>query len=118
MSDLKNRKKIKLKIKSKLRLGDEVVVISGKAKGSRGKILAMSLRSGKVIVKGVNVKSKFTRPSQEMPKGGSIQVESPMQLSNIQYWDIKSKKPTRLRYQINQAKQKIRVTVKSGTEII
>ncbi len=106
-----------IRYKTKLKIGDEAVVISGKSKRSRGKILAMSLKSGKVLLQGVNMKKKFSPPSQEMPQGGLIEMEFPVHLSNIQFWDAKSKKPTRLCYQVNKEGKKIRVAVKSRTEI-
>ena len=106
-----------IRYKTKFKLGDEAIVISGRAKNSRGKILAMSLKSGKVLLQGVNMKKKFSPPSQEMPQGGSVEIEFPMHLSNIQFWDAKFKQPTRLRYQINKEGKKMRIAVKSGTEL-
>ena len=111
------KKKIIHHEKTKLKIGDEVVVISGKAKNTRGKILAMNLKSGKVLVQGANMKTRMAPPSQERPKGGPVEMEFPMHLSNVQYWDAKSKKPSRLRYKKNNQGKKIRVTVKSGAEV-
>ncbi len=84
------------KISTKLRLNDEVVVISGTSKRKKGKILAIHREKAYVWIKGVNLRKKILRPSQENPKGGSIEIEAPIHISNVQYWDSKSKKGTRL----------------------
>lgn len=105
--------------KTKLKIDDEVIVISGKSKGSKGKILAYNKKNGKIIVQGVNMKRRFQRPTQENPRGGLIKVEAPLHISSVQFFDSKSKKPSRIKYtqDKNGNKNKVRVAVKSGKEI-
>ncbi|MDH4200451.1 MAG: 50S ribosomal protein L24 [Spirochaetia bacterium] len=107
---------IKKKIKSRLKVNDEVIIISGKTRGQKGKILAMDLQRGRVIVQGVNLRKKFLRPTQQNPKGGSVEMEAPMHISNVQMLDSKSKKPSRIRMQVKDGK-KLRIAVKSDKEL-
>lgn len=104
-------------IKTKLKIEDEVIVISGKSKGSKGKILAYNKKNGKIIVQGVNIKRRFQRPTQENPKGGVIKVEAPLHISSVQFFDSKAKKPSRIKYTQDKNGNKVRVAVKSGKEI-
>lgn len=82
--------------RTRLKVNDEVVVISGKNKDSKGKIMAMNLETGRIVVQGVNLRRQFTRPTQENPQGGTIEREMPIHISNVMYWDSKAKKPSRI----------------------
>jgi len=62
---------------------DQVVVISGDHKGKRGRILKVVPDSGKVIVEGVNYVWKHVKPSQKSPRGGRLQIEAPLDASNV-----------------------------------
>ena len=104
-------------IKTKLKVGDEVIVISGKSQGQRGKILALDKKGGRIIAQGVNMKKRFARPSQENPKGGILEAEFPIHISNVMYYDSKSKSGTRIKMGINKAGKKIRMAVKGDREI-
>ena len=106
----------KKRIKTRIKVNDEVIVIAGKMKSKKGKILALDREHGKVIVQGVNLRKKFLRPSQENPKGGTVDMESPIHISNVQILDTKSKKPTRIRMEIKDGK-KLRIAVKSDKEL-
>ena len=112
-ADLKKRAKVKTRFK----VGDEVIVISGKNKNSKGEILAMNTITGRVLVKGVNFKRRFSPPSQELPKGGIIEREAPMHISNVQLLDPKLKKPTRIAFVTNKSGKKVRIAVKSKVEL-
>lgn len=105
--------------KTKLKVNDEVVVISGKHKGKRGKILFIDRLGERVVVQGINLRKKFIRPSQENPQGGVIEVESPIHISNVMYYDSKLKKGVRLGFKYEDGK-KIRVirTNKQEREIL
>ncbi len=105
--DPKLYNKIKRK-KTKLKVNDEVIVIAGKHKGKRGKILFIDRLGDRVIVQGVNLRKKFIRPSQENPQGGMIEIESPIHISNVMYYDPKLKKGVRLGFKYEDGK-KIRV---------
>jgi len=66
-----------------VRKGDFVVVLSGDEKGKRGKVLKVFPTEGRLIVEGVNVAKKHTRPSQKMPQGGTVSVELPISADKI-----------------------------------
>ena len=100
------------KVKTRLKVNDEVVVISGKSRKQKGLIMAM--KNNRVWVKGVNLRKRFIRPTQEAPNGGVIEVENSIHISNVQAWDPKAKKCSRLRIEVRDNK-KVRVLVASGT---
>ena len=100
----------------RLKIGDEVVVVSGSEKGKRGKILYIDRRKDRVYIQGVNKIKRFQRPSQENPQGGIMEVESPMHLSNVMYYDSKAKKGVRLGSQSGESGKK-RVTRPEGKEV-
>ena len=96
-----------------LKKGDTVVVISGSYKDKQGTVLKVLPKSGKVVVEGVNVVSRHTRPSQANPDGGIIKKEAPIHVSNVQLLDPATNKPTRVSHKVVDGK-KVRVA-KSGT---
>ncbi|MCT4544414.1 MAG: 50S ribosomal protein L24 [Vallitalea sp.] len=81
-------------LKTRLKTGDTVKVISGKDKGKEGKILSVDRKSGKVIVEGVNMVTKHTKPSAANQQGGIIHQEAPVYVSKVMY--VHKGKPTRL----------------------
>ena len=95
-------------IHSKIKKSDEVVVITGSDKGKRGKILLLDSEKGKVIVEGINIKTKHVKASQANPKGGIMKIERPMSLSNVMVFCDKCKKGVRIGYDQKDAK-KVRV---------
>jgi len=103
-------------IKLKVKKGDEVIVITGKNKGKKGKILSVFPKENKAIVSGINLVKKHTKPSQNS-EGGIIQKELPIHISNISLIDPKSGGSTRVGFKILEDGSKVRVARKSG-EII
>ncbi|AFC70927.1 50S ribosomal protein L24 [Rickettsia australis] len=103
-------------IKLKVKKGDEVVVITGKHKGKKGKILKVFPEDSKVIVSGVNLVKKHTKPNQ-MSGGGIIIKELPIHISNIAHIDPKTGNPTKVAFKFLEDGSKVRVAKKSG-EII
>ncbi len=101
---------------TKLKKNDNVVVISGKDKGRRGKVLFIDTKKGRVIVEGVNKKKKYVRPSQENPKGGVISLEFPVHISNVMLFCEKCKKGVRLGVD-QKSDKKVRVCVKCNKAI-
>ena len=93
--------------------GDKVVVISGKDKGKQGTILAAYPKKSRVLVEGVNIVKKHSKPSQANPQGGIISLEAAIHVSNVMPLDPKSGKPTRVGYKIENGK-KVRVAKISG----
>jgi large subunit ribosomal protein L24 len=92
--------------------GDKVRVISGKDKGKTGVILAAYPKEARVLVEGVNVVKKHSKPSQANPQGGIISFEAPIHVSNVMPIDPKTGNPTRVGYKMVDGK-KVRVA-KSG----
>jgi len=94
--------------------GDNVIVISGNDKGKIGKVLKVLVKQNRVVVEGVNIVSRHTRPSNAHPDGGIIKKEAPIHASNVQLLDPKKEEPTRIGYKIVDGK-KVRYAKKSGT---
>lgn len=91
-------------------------VNAGNDKGKTGKILTVIPSEDRVIVEGVNVVSKHTKPSAKQPQGGIIKQEAPIHISNVNLIDPSSNKPTRVGYKF-EGDKKIRYSKKSGQEI-
>ena len=100
----------------KLKVGDKVVVISGKDKGKEGKIVKTLKEQNRVVVEGVNVVKKHVKGNGQ--QAGSInEVEAAIHASNVMIVDPKTKKPTRIGHSINKDGKKIRVTKKSNSSL-
>jgi large subunit ribosomal protein L24 len=84
----------------KIRKNDNVIVISGNDKGKTGKILKVFPKKSRVIVEGINLRKRHTKPSQKSPQGGIIEKEAPINASNVMLLDPKTNEPTRLGSQI------------------
>ncbi|MFD2445224.1 50S ribosomal protein L24 [Bacillus sp. CGMCC 1.16607] len=93
--------------------GDKVMVISGKDKGKTGVILEAYPKQSRVLVEGINVVKKHSKPSQANPQGGIISQEAPVHVSNVMPIDPKSGNPTRVGYKTVDG-NKVRVAKKSG----
>lgn len=103
-------------IKLKVKKGDEVIVITGKYKGKKGTILKVFPSENKIIVSGVNLVKKHTKPNQ-MREGGIITKELPIHISNVAHIDPKTGNSTKVSFKILEDGSKVRVAKKSG-EII
>ena len=79
-----------------VRTGDEVIVINGKDRGKKGKVLEVSPSEGKVIVEGVNMVSKHVKPRKMGEQGGIIKAESALYADKVQLVCPKCKQPTRV----------------------
>ncbi len=84
----------------KIRKNDNVIVISGNDKGKTGKVLKVFPKKFRVIVEGINLRKRHTKPSQKSPQGGIIEKEAPINASNVMLLDPKTSEPTRLGSQI------------------
>ena len=102
--------------KLRIKKGDTVYVIAGNDKNKTGQVLSVDPASDRVIVEGVNMVSKATKPNPKQPQGGIIKQEAPIHISNLNLIDPKSGKPTRVGYKMDGDK-KIRYAKKSGEEI-
>ena len=99
-----------------VKTGDEVVVINGKNRGKRGKVLQVSPKEGKVIVEGVNVVTKHVKPRQMGEPGGLIKAESALYADKVQLICPKCGKPTRVGHAIGKNDKKVRVCKKCNAQ--
>ena len=100
-------------LKLKLKKGDKVIVITGKDKGKTGEITKVFVKENKVLVSGINMAKRHTKPSQENA-GGIISKEMPIHISNVAFVDPKTSKATRLGIKVDKDGRKVRVAKKSG----
>lgn len=96
---------------------DTVIVITGKDKGKKGRVIAAYPRENRVLVEGINMVKKHTKPNQANPQGGIIEQEAPIHASNVMHIDPKSGKPTRIGYKVLDNGKKVRIAKKSGEAI-
>jgi large subunit ribosomal protein L24 len=118
--------KARFKPKYNIKKGDMVIVISGAAKPKKddnGKIeykprvvKEVLVDEGKVLVEGVNIVTKHSKPSAQNTKGGIIKKEAPIHISNVMLWDAKSKTPGKVKRERENGKT-VRVFKKSGEKI-
>lgn len=101
----------------RVKQGDSVVVVAGKNKGARGRVLSVASGASKVVVEGVNVRTKHIKPSQQNPQGGRVKKEAPIHISNVMLADPETGTPTRVRIKTLETGQRVRVAVKSGEQI-
>ena len=101
---------------NRIKKGDTVYVNAGNDKGKTGKVLSVDPAKDRVIVEGVNMVSKHTKPNAKQPQGGIIKQEAPIHISNLNLIDPKSGKPTRVGFKVDGDK-KVRIAKKSGEEI-
>ena len=95
----------------KIKKDDQVVVIAGKDKGKEGKVLSVDAKNHKVLVEGVNMVSKHSKPSMQNQQGGIIQKEALIDISNVAY--LYKGKPVRIGFQ-GEKKDKVRVAKVDG----
>ena len=93
-----------IKVKIKLKKGDNVLVITGRDKGKSGSILSIIPKKNRAIVKGVNIVKKHQKPSKQSG-GGIIEKELSIQLSNLAFISIKDGKKTKIGYKIEKNKK-------------
>ena len=98
----------------KIKKGDTVKVIAGKDAGSEGKVLSIDVKKSKVVVEGVNVITKHTKPSQANPNGGIVQKEAPIDISNVML--VVKGKATRVGFKVEDGK-KVRFAKATGEVI-
>jgi large subunit ribosomal protein L24 len=104
---------------ARIKTDDEVIVIGGKDRGKRGKVLRVDPTKDRVYVEGLNIVKRHQRPRQGMTGeqgGGVIEKEGPIHTSNVALADPKDGKPTRIGIEIHEGKR-YRVAKRSGTRI-
>jgi len=100
---------------AKVKKGDTVVVIAGKDKGKKGEVIAVRPEDSRVVVQGVNVVTKHTRPSMTS-QGGLVKQEAAIHVSNVALIDPKTDKPTRVGFKVLADGTKVRIA-RSGEQI-
>ena len=103
-------------MKLHIKKGDTVAVIAGEDRGKQGRVLSVDAAKNRAIVEGVNIVKKSTKPSAKHPQGGIIEMEAPINLSNINLVDPKTGKPTRIAIKREDGKA-VRISKKSNQEI-
>ena len=101
---------------AKIKKGDRVVVITGRDKGKRGEVVRVLPDADRVVVSGVNIVKRHTRPTPASA-GGIVEKEATIHVSNVQHIDPKTDKPTRVGFKTLEDGRKIRVARPSGEAI-
>jgi large subunit ribosomal protein L24 len=99
----------------KIRKGDTVQIISGADAGKVGRVIKAYLDRDRILVEGINIVKKHTRPSQDNPQGGIIEKEASIHVSNTLL--MAGGKPTKIGYKILEDGKKVRVAKKTGEVI-
>ena len=100
--------------KSRIRKGDTVIVISGRERGTTGKVMSVDLRAGKLIVEKLNVIKRHTKPNQKAKQGGILEREAPLQISNVMFFCPVAQKPTRVGMRTQDDGRRVRFSKKSN----
>ena len=104
---------------ARIRKGDKVVVLAGRDKGRSGEVIAVSPKTGRATVRGINLVKRHQRQTAQQ-EGGIISKELPIHLSNIALADPKDGKPTRVGFKImgeGEDRRRVRIAKRSGAEI-
>ncbi len=102
---------------NRVRKGDKVVVVAGKDRSKTGTVLVVYPKENKVLVEGVNLIKRHTKPNAANPEGGILEREAPLHVSNVQLVDPKTGAPTRVGYKTLEDGKKVRYAKKSGEVI-
>jgi large subunit ribosomal protein L24 len=100
----------------KIKRGDTVEVISGKEKGRRGEVREIIPKKNRVVIEGINERTRHARPSQQNQQG-IFTFNAPVDISNVMLVDPSSGEPTRVGYRFTDSGEKVRVGKKSGKDI-
>ncbi len=95
--------------------GDMVIVTAGNDRGVTGEVMRVIPKVDRVVVQGINVRSKHLKPSQASPQGGIIRREMPIHISNVS--PVVDGKPTRVRFETRDDGSKARVAVRGGKDL-
>ncbi len=100
----------------KIKRGDTVQVISGKEKGRRGEVREVIPKKNRVVIEGINERTRHARPSQQNQQG-LYTFNAPVDISNVMLVDPSSGEPTKVGYRFTDSGEKVRVGKKSGKDI-
>ena len=105
---------------AKIRKGDTVIVLAGRDKGSSGKVLKVIPKESRVVVEGVNLVKRHTKPDMANPNGGVLSKEAALHISNVALRDPQTGKATRVGFKVvgeGDAARKVRIARGSGVQI-
>lgn len=102
------------KRRATIRREDTVMVISGKDKGRTGRVITVDWKRERLLIEGVNMVTRHTKPNAANQKGGLITIEAPVHYSNVQLYNPTLERGVRVKIQTSDAGVKNRVCVKSG----
>jgi large subunit ribosomal protein L24 len=106
----------------KIRKNDNIVVIAGNDSGKTGKVLKVFPKTSRLIIEGINLRKRHTKPNQKNPQGGILEKEAPIHVSNVMILDPTNNEPTRIGSQIimdeKTGKKKIARVSKATGEMI
>ncbi len=100
----------------RIKKGDLVRVIAGKDKGKDGKVIVVNHKNNTLLVEGINMITKHTKPSAANQQGGIVRQEGPIQASNVMY--LHNGKPARIQYQIVDGKKVRAAKVKDAEAVV
>jgi large subunit ribosomal protein L24 len=112
-----------LKVAARIKTDDEVIVVGGKDRGKRGKVLRVEPKKNRVYVEGLNMVKRHQRPRQVAGAqraeevGGVIEKEGPIHISNVMLVDPRDGKPTRIAIEISDEGKRYRIARRSGRRI-
>lgn len=101
----------------KIKKGDNVLIITGKDKGKKAKVLKSFPSKGLILVEGVNIKKTHKRPKKQGEKGQIVEVSFPMDISKAQILCSKCSKPSRIGYRMEDDNKKVRICKKCNADI-
>ena len=105
------------RLQTPIRKNDNVLVTTGKDRGKKGRVIRVLPEKNRLIVEGVNLIKRHTRPNAKMQQGGILEREQPIAASNVMLVDPSTGKGTRIKVKTDDKGVKVRVAVKSGEEI-
>jgi large subunit ribosomal protein L24 len=107
-----------MSVRTKVKKGDQVEVIAGKNRGTRGKVLRVDRKTGRVVVEHVNMVKRHTRPNPKSGvKGGIVEREAPVAIANVMVISPDGGHPSRIGYQILDDGRKVRVAKSDGATL-
>ena len=106
------------RVKTRITKGDTVRVMRGEDKGKEGEVVRVYLKTGRVVVRGVNIVKRHRKARRPEEQSGIIESEAPVALSNVMLLDPKTGAPTRVKTRVNGDGTKERVSAKEGGEVI
>ena len=97
-----------------IRKNDNVLIITGKDRGKRGRVLKVAPDKNRLVVEGINMIKRHTKPNQKVKQGGILEKEAPLAISNVMFLCPVTKKPTRLGIRVQADGRRVRFSKQSN----